>query len=123
MNDASVGLNLKDAQAASSREFRVVETAPPVRPLSTRPPRKPKKNAEKVEPKAPRVQLWGEMRVLRCREIETAESDTENGAAIFETTCAREEAVSPSFAQAFAQALPVPSVDSSFISSVDLSAA
>ncbi len=95
MNEAFVGLYLEEAQAESPT-FHVIESAPPARPLSNRAPRKKKANAENTEPKAPRVQLWGARRVLRCRE------KAENGAAILEATCAREEAFSVSFAQALA---------------------
>lgn len=96
MNDASIGLELKNLTAESSK-FRVVETAPPPRPLSLRPPRKVKPNAAQSEPKTPRVQLWGEMRVLRVRDVAEARDTV-----IFEATCAREEAFSASFAQALA---------------------
>ena len=98
--DALIGLTWNQAQVAwresSSIELRIVESAPPQRPVSNRADskRSPRKTKIVDEAKPIRVQHWGEVRVLRCRQAE------ENGTSFLEVTIAREEAVSESVAQA-----------------------
>ena len=117
--DNLIGLTLENARNDLSCEVCPVESAPPIRPQNNRPARKKAKSIPS-EIKVPRVQLWGEMRVLRVRELRVREiveesakenrvaqenASVEDDAAtgktsILEITIAREEAFSPSFAAA-----------------------
>jgi hypothetical protein len=98
--DDLIGLTWNRAQTIwherSSMELRLVESAPPQRPVSSRP--NPNRSSRKKnfvqEAKPVRVQHWGEARVLRCREAD------DNGTKFLEVTIAREEAVSESVARA-----------------------
>ncbi len=98
--DDLIGLTWNQAQTIwherPSMELRVVESAPPQRPVSSRPNpnRSSRKAKSAVEAKPVRAQHWGEDRVLRCREV------NDNGTSFLEVTIAREEAVSESVAQA-----------------------
>ncbi len=81
-------------------EVRLCEIAPPTRPPrdlanDKRSPRKKPNTPGEI--RAPRVQLWGEMRVLRSREIAENDEKASSEKAVLELTIAREEAFSPSF--------------------------
>ncbi len=103
-----IGCLLDDVRTVARETLCIVESAPPQRPLRQNAPQK-KKNVAAIPREPRKEQRWGELRVLRCREIE------DNGEAAFEVTIAREEAFSSSFASALLPSAEKPSTEPSSV--------